>query len=429
MTTPNLNHIVEQLRGLAVPVDSLNLDPENARVHPPENVAVTRGSLLRFGQYLPLVVQRKGMIVRVGNNRLTIARGLGWTHVAAIITDHPDDVARALAVVDNRSAELATWDDGALAKLLTDIKVDPALLEVSGFTGAEVKALLAPARDLHGDPNAVPDLPVTPITQEGDLWLLGEHRLLCGDSTREPDVTRVLDGARATCVFTDPPYGVSLVGKNRALDAIGRASSVRDHSKDIEDDDLKPEELKARLLPAFVLTRRLAMADDCTVFMTAPQGGQLGLMMMMMMMQEAGLIPRHVLIWAKDSPTFSIGRLDYDYQHEPILMTWLKRHKRPRGGAHHTSVWEIPKPRESADHPTQKPVELYVNAYLNHTDALDVVYEPYAGSGTAFIAATQTGRRCCGIELKPEYCDVIVRRWEALTGKKAERLPARNTPE
>lgn len=154
----------------------------------------------------------------------------------------------------------------------------------------------------------------------------------------------------------------------------------------------------------------MVMADDCTVFLTAPQGGDLG-MMMMMMMKEAGLPIRHVLIWKKNAPTFSMGRLDYDYQHEPILLTWGKRHKRPMLGQHKTSVWEIAKPRASAEHPTMKPVELYENAYLNNSDSDDIAFEPYSGSGTAIIACQNLSRRCRAIEISPGYVGVALERF------------------
>lgn len=136
-------------------------------------------------------------------------------------------------------------------------------------------------------------------------------------------------------------------------------------------------------------------------------------MMMMMMMREAKLPPRHVLIWKKNAPTFSMGRLDYDYQHEPILLTWGKRHKRPMRGKHRTSVWEIDKPRKSAEHPTMKPVELYANAYLNNSDDGDAVADIYAGSGTAFVAAEQLNRRTFGMEISPGYVAVILERMTA----------------
>ncbi|HUU94951.1 MAG TPA: site-specific DNA-methyltransferase, partial [Phycisphaerae bacterium] len=152
-----------------------------------------------------------------------------------------------------------------------------------------------------------------------------------------------------------------------------------------------------------------------------PQGGELGMMMMMMMMQEASLPVRHVLIWKKNQPTFSMGRLDYDYQHEPILMTWGKRHKCYRQGPFRTSIWEVPKPRKSAEHPTMKPVALVTNALLNHTLVGQNVADIFLGSGTTLIAAEQLGRRCYGMEIEPRYVDVIVKRWEDFTGKKARR--------
>lgn len=248
-------------------------------------------------------------------------------------------------------------------------------------------------------------------TASGQLWQLGEHRLVCGDATNADAVKRVLDGERATLVFTDPPYGVAVGSKNAMLNTVQPSGRC---CEDITDDTLTPDELKARLLPAFVNVRELAMADDCTVFVTAPQGGELG---MMMMMRESGLPPRHVLVWLKNSPTFSLGRLDYDYQHEPILMTWTKRHKRLMRGEHRTSVWPVDKPRASKDHPTMKPVALVINAMLNHAEAGDVVFDPYSGSGTTILAAENTNTRARAIEIDPGYVAVALQRFADATGK------------
>lgn len=268
------------------------------------------------------------------------------------------------------------------------------------------------------DADAVPEAPKKPVTKTGDIWGLGDHRLLCGDSTDATAVARVMAGDKAEIVFTDPPYGVSIGAKNRFLNKFQKSGR---NLKDIKDDSLKPEELKDNLLvPAFTLVRSV-MAETCTVFVTAPQGGDLGLIMLQMM-KEAGLPVRHVLIWKKNAPTFSMGRLDYDYQHEPILLTWGKKHSFYGGGQHRTSVWEIAKPKASAEHPTMKPVELYVNAFQNNSKRGDIAYEPFAGSGTAFIAAQQTGRVCRGIEIDPAYCDVIIKRWEEFTGLKAVKV-------
>jgi DNA modification methylase len=247
----------------------------------------------------------------------------------------------------------------------------------------------------------------------GKLVLKSKHRLLCGSTANTEDVTRLMVGNRASCVFTDPPYGVAIGAKNRMLKSFRKAGS---NLTDIVDDATTPEELKERLLPAFVNIRELVMANDCTLFVTAPQGGELG-MMMMMMMKEAGLATRHVLIWKKNQPTFSMGRLDYDYAHEPILLTWGKKHKRPMGGEHRTSVWCIDRERKCAEHPTMKPVALYVNAYLNNSDAGDNVFDGYAGSGTAFVAAHQTCRRAFGMEIEPRYVQVCLERYAAFTGE------------
>jgi site-specific DNA-methyltransferase (adenine-specific) len=191
---------------------------------------------------------------------------------------------------------------------------------------------------------------------------------------------------------------------------------------DIVDDDLKPSELKEKLLPVFRNIKNFVMADDCSVFVTAPQGGELG--MMMMMMRDAGLPIRHVLIWKKNSPTFSMGRLDYDYQHEPILLTWGNRHKRPMRGKHRASIWEIDKPRANKEHPTMKPVELIVNAILNNSDSGGVLFDAYLGSGTSVIAAEQTNRKCRAIEISPAYVAVSLQRYYDATSTKPELINA-----
>ena len=161
--------------------------------------------------------------------------------------------------------------------------------------------------------------------------------------------------------------------------------------------------------------------DDASYYVTSPQGGELCLMMMMMM-KDAGLTVRHMLIWCKNSPTFSLGRLDYDYQHEPIFYTWTKSHHNYRAGKFRTSTWKIDKPRKCDLHPTMKPVELVANAMLDATKDGDIILDVFGGSGTTLIAAEQLNRKCYMMELDPHYCDVIIARWEKLTGKKATKI-------
>ena len=407
----------------------LAADPRNPRTISESAAAGLSVSLGEFGDLSGLVFNVRTKQLVCGHQRLEQMRARwGELPIDGDVIRSPEGHEFRVRLVDwpiekQRAANIAANSQRLAGEFTDDLEL--LLAETQAETPELYDALLfaelqcaVPVPDVVED--EVPPPPKTPITKPGDLWLCGEHRLLCGDSSKAENVKHVLDGQRAACVFTDPPYGVSIATKNRMLDETsGKGGSSKRNVDDIVDDDLSPAELEARLLPTFVLVRTDAMAEDCAVFLTAPQGGELG--MMMMMMQKAGLKIRHVLIWKKNAPTFSMGRLDYDYQHEPILFTWLKRHKRLMAGKHKSSVWEVDKPRASAEHPTMKPVELYHNAYANHTENGDVVYEPYCGSGTAIIAAEQLGRRCRAIEIEPKYCDVAVTRWETLTGQKAKR--------
>lgn len=412
---------MSRVDGLAIKrvrIDTLHEDPANVRKHGQKNMAAIRASLQEFGQVEPLVVQAGSGKVIGGNGRLAAMRALKWEDCEIVEIAVDETQAARIGIALNRTGELAEWDPEGLATLLQTLS-DAGELGGVGFDSKDLDALL---KDLGGgqdveeddDPDAPPE---TPFTRTGDLWLLGNHRLLCGDSTDRNDVDRLMAGERAQCVFTDPPYGVSIGAKNRMLQEHQKAER---RLEDIESDDLSPDDLKLKLLPAFVLMRECAMAEDCTLFVCAPQNGELG-MMMLEMLRDAKLTARHVLIWKKNHPTFSMGRLDYDYAHEPILLTWGKRHKRPMLGKFKTSVWEVDRERKCDAHPTMKPVALYANAYLNNSDSGDSVFDAYAGSGTAFAAAEQTNRRCFGMEISPQYCDVIVRRWQKLTGKTATR--------
>jgi site-specific DNA-methyltransferase (adenine-specific) len=382
-------------------------------------VSAVAASIKEFGFRQPIVVDTAGVII-AGHTRWKAAQKLGLTEVPAhVAKDMTPEKVRAYRIADNKVSELATWDDDLLKVELLELKDSGIDFADLGFSADELLGMLG-GETGQTDPDDVPAVPKVAKSKRGEIYRLGEHRLMCGDSGNADDVSRLMGDDRATCVFTDPPYGVSIGAKNRMLNSFQKAGR---NLTDIVDDDISTDELKKVLLPAFTLVRTHMMAEDCTLMMTAPQGGQLGLMMMMMMMMmESGLPIRHVLVWQKSSPTFSMGRLDYDYKHEPILFTWLKKHKRIMGGEHKNSVWEIAKPAASPEHPTMKPVALYVNAYLNHTETGDVVAEPFSGSGTALLAAQQLNRRCRAMEIAPEYVDVAIQRWENFTGKKAEKI-------
>lgn len=298
---------------------------------------------------------------------------------------------------------MAVKDNAMLEDVMRDIETTNAKLTQMLANMAENEGIIPRdqnTNDSEVDIDKAEELNKKWKVQFGDLWLIGDHKLLCGDSTNGNDVKRLMQGDKANIVFTDPPYGVAIGAKNRILNALQKAGM---NLTDINDDSIKPSELREKLLPVFVNIKNMVMDDDCTVFVIAPQGGELE-MMMMMMMKDAGLPVRHVLIWKKNSPTFSLGRLDYDYQHEPILLTWGKKHKMPMRGMHKTSVWEIDKPRSS------KPVELYVNALLNNSDPGDISFDAYCGSGTMLVASENENRKARCIEIEPKFCAVALER-------------------
>lgn len=376
-------------------ITKIKANPNNPRIIKDDKFRKLVQSIKEFPEMLekrPIIVNKDFMVLG-GNMRLKACLEAGMKDVPVMVADWSEEKQREFIIKDNVSG--GEWDWDALANEWDTTKLEEWGLDIPAF-----------AQDDQGEEDnfEIPDEVKTEI-QLGDLIEIGPHRLLCGDSRDLESVRYLMNGKKADMVFTDPPYGVSIGAKNRMLNSFQKAGR---NLTDIEDDSAKPEDLKEILLPAFKNIRGV-MDDSCTVFVAAPQGGDLG-MMMMMMMKEAGLPVRHVLIWKKNAPTFSMGRLDYDYQHEPILLTWGKRHKYYGKGQHKTSIWEIDKPRSSKEHPTMKPVELVANAILNNSKEKDTVIDFYLGSGTTMVACNQLDRVCYGIEITPKYCQVIIDR-------------------
>jgi DNA modification methylase len=255
-----------------------------------------------------------------------------------------------------------------------------------------------------------PEIKKEGIIISGDLIEIiqakSTHRLICGDCGDKDVLDKLMNGRKADMVFTDPPYGVSIGKKNEMLNSFQKAGR---NLTSIKDDDESADSLYNILLIGFSNLREIC-EDHCSYYVTAPQGGSLGMMMMMMMMKDAGLEVRHVLNWVKNSPTFSVGRLDYEYKHEPIFYTWTKKHKFYGNGIHKNSCWFIDKPRSSKLHPTMKPVELVENAILNSSKKGELIVDIYMGSGTSMVAAANQGRVCYGSEISEEYCQKIADR-------------------
>jgi site-specific DNA-methyltransferase (adenine-specific) len=251
--------------------------------------------------------------------------------------------------------------------------------------------------------------------KRGDVWKLGDHRLMCGDSTCITDVEKLMNGQKVDLLFTDPPYGVSYEKKTKEV------LKSKSYTK-IQNDDLTLDQFQDFLYDVFT-NAFSCLKETASYYVFSCQGGDQE--MMMMMMRQAGIPCRHQIIWVKDAPVFSMGRLDYDYKHEPILYGWVKKHDFQRNGEQDKSVWEY-KRTASKLHPTMKPVELIANALLNSTKSEENVLDLFGGSGSTLIACEQLNRKCFMMELDEHYCDVIIQRWENLTGKTAERVENEN---
>lgn len=366
-----------------------------------------------------LVVPHDGKYVILGGNlRYEGARQNKDKEVPAIIfpEDTPLDKMKEIVIKDNGS--FGAWNYDALANEWDDLPLED--WGVPAWNASETGG------SVTGDPATAKEDDFDEETDEihvrckpGDVWQLGEHRLMCGDSIDLQQVKTLMGGSKADMVFTDPPYGVAIGSKNAALEAAGAAHGRI--TEDITNDTLPVEELYDVLRQAMENVRENCK-DDASYYVCAPPGGDMGLMMMMLMMRDAGLAVRHQIVWNKNSATFSLGRLDYDYKHEAIMYTWTKKHHNYRVGEFRTSVWDIDKPRVNDLHPTMKPIALIAAALNDGTKEADIVLDAFGGSGSTLIACEQMSRKCYMMEIDPHYCDVILARWEKLTGKTAERL-------
>lgn len=404
-------------------IDELIPYENNAKIHGPEQIEQLRRSLREFGFVSPVLIDEDKNLI-AGHGRVEAARAEGMTEVPYVtVSDLTEAQRRAYIIADNRLTEAGVWDAGRLKLEMRELQALEFDTDLTGFAMAEIISLTGD--EPESEPKAHEDdydgsVPEATAVRDGDIFQLGRHRLAVGSTADEAAMTRLMNGALANMVFTDPPYGVAVGSKNQMLDDVAGGKSGR-CTEDIYGDTMSESDLHDMLLQAMT-NIRLSCRDDASFYVTSPQGGSLGLMMMMMMMREAGLEVRHMLIWKKSSPTFSMGRLNYEYQHEPILFTWTKKHIWYGNGKFHTSVWDVDKPRKCDLHPTMKPIALVENAILNSTTEGDLVLDGFGGSGTTLIACEQLGRTCYMMEIDPKYVQVIINRWEAMTGEKAVLL-------
>lgn len=389
------------LRVVRVPLASLVPDPANARTHPKSNVEAIVASLRRFGQAEPLIVQAGTRRVVAGHGRLMGMKALGWTECDVVELAVSATDAAALGVALNRTAELADWDDGALARILEQLQVEDGGLDGVGFSTSEIDRLLAelaPAAD-----DAVVEPPANPVTRRGDVFLLGKHRVACGDSTDAGDVARALGGARPFLMVTDPPYGVEYDPEWRKRAGINDSDRMGTVKNDSRVDWSAAWALFTGDVAYVWHAGRFASAVDESL-------------------AKAGLHVRAQLIWRKTH--FAISRGHYHWGHEPCWYAVREgASARWCGDRTQSTVWDIAPAEQAEDeatvHGTQKPVECMERPMRNHGSSGDVVYDPFLGSGTSLIAAERCHRLLCALELDPAYVDVAVLRWQKLTGKQA----------
>lgn len=385
-----------------VPVADLVPYARNSRTHNDAQVAQIAASIREFGWTNPVLVDAENGII-AGHGRVLAARKLGMDEVPVIVLDGLTDAQkRAYIIADNKLALNAGWDDELLALEIADLKDADFDLDLLGFTDEELNRLTAEELpEGLTDEDATPEPPAEPVTQPGDIWLCGKHRVMCGDSTSITDVERLMDGQAADMWLTDPPYNVAYEGKTK--DALK-----------IKNDAMQNDDFRQFLRDAMVAADAVMKPGAVFYIWHADLEGYnfRGACV------DAGWAVRQCLVWRKNR--LVIGRQDYHSQHEPCLYGW-------KDGAGHlwasdrkqTTVLDFDRPNRNGEHPTMKPVALFEYQMLNNTKGGDLVLDSFGGSGTTMIAAEKNGRIARLMELHPRYCDVIVKRWQEYTGKQA----------
>ena len=376
----------------------------NARTHDEAQVSQIAASIKEFGFNNPILISDDYSII-AGHGRLAAARKLGLAEVPVIRLSHLSDTQRkAYVLADNRLALNAGWDNDLLKLELIELKAEDVDLEMLGFSVEELDGLLNAIEPTEGltDEDAVPEPPEEPITKPGDIWILGKHRLMCGDSTSMDHLATLTAGALVDMWLTDPPYNVAYEGKTKDALKIKNDSMADDQFRQFLRDSYTAAD--SVMKPGAVFYIWHSDSEDYNFRGAA---------------HDSGWKVRQCLIWKKS--TIVMGRQDYHWKHEPCLYGWKE-------GAGHlwaadrkqTTILEFDKPSRNGEHPTMKPVALFEYQMLNNTKGGDIVLDSFGGSGTTLIAAEKNGRIAYLMELDPKYCDVIVKRWEEFTGKKAE---------
>ena len=373
----------------------------NARTHSKEQILQLRASLREFGFVNPVIVD-KDLNIIAGHGRIMAAKEESMTEVPCVFVEHMTDAQKkAYILADNRLAMNAGWDADMLAVELADLQGSDFDINLLGFDDAEINKLLgADAEDVKDDDFDVDgELKNPAVTKLGDLWLLGKHRLVCGDSTKEETFTLLMDGGSANLVVTDPPYNVNYEG------TAGK----------IKNDNMADDKFYNFLLDAFTNTEK-AMARDASIYVFHADTEGLNFRRAF---ADAGFYLSGCCVWKKQS--LVLGRSPYQWQHEPVLFGWKKTGKHAwYSDRKQSTIWEFDKPKKNGDHPTMKPIPLVAYPIVNSSMTGCIVLDPFGGSGSTLMACAQTDRVCYTIELEEKFCDVIVKRYIEQAGNADE---------
>lgn len=384
-----------------VSIDKLIPYARNSRTHSEAQVAQIAASIKEFGFVNPVLIDESDGLI-AGHGRVMAARKLGIDKVPCIRLSHLDEnQKRAYIIADNKLALNAGWDDEMLALEINDLQDAGFDLALTGFSDEEIDKLNPKVIDGLTDDDEVPEPPATPVTKLGDVWLLGKHRLLCGDSTSIDELNKLTCGQLVDMWLTDPPYNVAYEGGTK-------------EKLTIKNDSMGNDEFRQFLRDCYVAADAVMKPGAVFYIWHADSEGY----NFRGAAKDANWTVRQCLIWKKSS--LVMGRQDYHWKHEPCLYGW-------KDGAGHlwaadrkqTTILEFDKPSRNGEHPTMKPVALFEYQLLNNTKGGDIVLDSFGGSGTTIIAAEKNGRISYMVELDPKYCDVIVKRWQEFTGKTA----------
>jgi len=374
-----------------VGIDKLIPYARNARTHSKEQIKQLRASLREYGFVNPCIIDKDYNII-AGHGRVMAAKEEGISEVPCVFAEHLTDAQkRAYILTDNRLALNAGWDEEMLSVELSDLQANAFDLSLLGFSDAEMNKLMGGMENAKDDDFDVDaELQKPTLSKPGDLWLLGNHRLICGDSTKPETYALLMDGKSANLVVTDPPYNVNYEG------SAGK----------IKNDHMAGDAFYQFLLDAFIQIEK-AMAQDASIYVFHADTEGLNFRKAF---TEAGFYLSGTCIWKKQS--LVLGRSPYQWQHEPVLFGWKKSGKHAWfSDRKQSTIWEFDKPRKNGEHPTMKPIPLLAYPIVNSSMTGCVVLDPFGGSGSTLVACEQTGRVCRMAELDEKFCDVIVRRF------------------